>query len=82
MYLNKDDPKKENDSLSDYNFMNNDEHIVGTLLRSSEEDTQPTIDESFFEKTKFAINDLKNSIVETGIVYKEHYYIADRKSVV
>lgn len=80
MYLNRDDPKNENDSLSDYNFMNNDEHIVGTLLRSSEEDTQPTIDESFFEKTKFAINDLKNSIVETGIVYKEHYYIAISKN--
>lgn len=80
MYLNQDDLKKENDSLSHYDFMNNDKHIVGTLLRSSEEDKQPTIDESFFEKTKFAINELKNSIVETGIVYKEHYYIAISKN--
>lgn len=80
MYLNQDDPKKENDSLSYYDFMNNYEHLVGTLLRSSEEDTQPKIDESFFEKPKFAINELKNSIVETGIVYKEHYYIAISKN--
>lgn len=80
MYLNQDDPKKENDSLSYYDFMNNYEHLVGTLLRSSEEDTQPKIDESFFEKPRFAINELKNSIVETGIVYKEHYYIAISKN--
>lgn len=76
MYLNQDDPKKENDSLSYYEFFNNKTHLVATLLRSSEESTQPTIDKSLFEKPKFNILDLKKSSVDSGIIYKDHFYIA------
>lgn len=76
MFLNQDDPKKENDSLSYYEFVNNNNHLVATILRSSEENTLPTIESSLFDEPLFNILDLKKTSIDTGIIYKDHFYIA------
>lgn len=73
MLLNKDDPKKEEDLISDYN-KTKEEFITGAMLRIMESSETPSIPDNLFDESKFVISELNLLEVEESKIYKDHYY--------
>ena len=67
MILNQDDPKKEEDLISDYQTKN-DLHLSGAMLRIMESSETPSIPDNLFDETKFVISELDK--LEIGKVCK------------
>jgi hypothetical protein len=73
MILNQDDPKKEEDLISDYQTKN-DLHLSGAMLRIMESSETPSIPDNLFDETKFVISELDKLEIGNSKIYKDHYY--------
>lgn len=73
MLLNQDDPKKEEDLISDYQ-VKIDMHISGAMLRIMESSETPSIPDTLFDETKFVISELDKLEIGNSKIYKDHYY--------
>jgi len=73
MILNQDDPKKEEDLISDYQIKK-DVYISGAMLRIMESSDSPSIPDDLFNETKFVISELDKLEIGNSKIYKDHYY--------
>lgn len=73
MRINIDDPKNEEDLISDYNIKEN--YLVsGVVLRIMPSDDVPNIPDELFNQEKIEINKLDAIPTKNSNIYKEHYY--------
>lgn len=73
MRINIDDPKKEEDLISDYNIKEN-VLVSGVVLRIMPSEDVPNIPDELFNNEKIEINKLDAIQTKTSNIYKEHYY--------
>jgi len=73
MRLNVDDPKNEEDLVSDYDVKEN-YLVLGVVLRIMPSDDVPNIPDELFDQEKIEMNELDTIHTQSSNIYKEHYY--------
>lgn len=73
MLLNVDDPKKEEDFISDFQAIGSN-FLAGAMIRIMETSETPSIPDSLFNEQKIVISDLDSLDIGNAKVYKDHYY--------
>lgn len=73
MILNQDDPKKEEDLISDYQIRSNI-LISGAMLRIMLSSEAPSIPDNLFDEKRIVISELDQLEIENSSIYKDHYY--------
>lgn len=82
MLLNKEDPKKEEDLICDYN-VNQQIYVSGAVLRIMPSNDVVNIPDRLFEEQKIVIRELDKLDVQSSIIYKDHYYfLMDNKFLI
>jgi len=75
MLLNKEDPKKEEDLISDYTTQESI-FIHGVVLRICPSEEIPNIPDTYLQKEKITISDLDNVDTGSKIMYKDHFHFS------
>src|SRR5690606_25142501 len=74
LLLNDEDPNFEQDLISDFQFVKDDTHLRGSMLRIMAGSDVPNIPDSLFEGEKIAIDALELITTENQFIYKQHFY--------
>ncbi|MDR3706618.1 MAG: hypothetical protein P4L28_12025 [Paludibacteraceae bacterium] len=75
MLLNSEDPKKEEDLISDY-YLKENSYVGGVVLRICLAEGIPNIPEIYLQKEKITMTELDPTNSESSIYYKDHYYFS------